>query len=96
MRHEIVNSSGYKMVKMPDHPRASSWGYILEHLAVWEEAHNKSLPGSMIIVHLNGIKLDNSPKNLHAMSRSNFKKWSSFVPILQKRIKDLEKELKGE
>lgn len=96
MKHEIVNSSGYKMIKMPDHPKASSWGYVLEHLVVWEKEHNKSFPGGMIIVHLNGVKRDNSPNNLHAMSRSDFKKWSSFVPILQKRIRTLEKELEFE
>jgi hypothetical protein len=93
MKTEVINSSGYKMVKMPDHPKASSWDFVVEHLVVWEEAHNKSLPADMIIVHLNGDKLDNSPDNLHAMSRSDFKKWSSFVPILQKRIRELEKLL---
>lgn len=96
MKTEVINSSGYKVIKMPDHPKANSWGFIVEHLAIWEKIHNKSLPGNMILVHLNGIKLDNSPENLHAMSRSNFKRWSSFVPILQKRIRDLEKELELE
>ena len=96
MKTEMVNSSGYKMIKMPNHPRANSWDFIVEHLAIWEKEHNKSLPADMIIVHLNGVKLDNSPENLHAMSRSDFKRWSSFVPILQERIRTLEKELKGE
>ena len=38
-------SHGYVRVSAPNHPRAFANGYVLEHILVWENVHNKSLPG---------------------------------------------------
>lgn len=63
-------SKGYKLVKMPEHHRADSKGYVLEHIVVWEKAHHKSVPDGYVVHHINGIKTDNRPENLQLMSVS--------------------------
>lgn len=82
---------GYVRVLKPEHPRAYKNGYVPEHILVWEKANNKSLPPKWIVHHLNGIKTDNRPENLVAMSS---KKHLLLIPELEKRIRFLEQELK--
>ena len=60
---------GYKQILLPDHPRADSSGYVMEHIVVWECATGSQLPDSCVIHHLNGIKTDNRIENLCAMQR---------------------------
>lgn len=62
------NQRGYFLVFMPEHPRADLNGYVLEHIVVWEKAHNCMLKEGYCIHHINGKKDDNSPENLVCMS----------------------------
>lgn len=61
--------------------------YVFEHILVWEQAHNKPLPKGWLVHHLNGIKDDNRPVNLEATPT---KKHRLIIPLLQKRIQQLE------
>lgn len=62
------NSAGYRLVLMPDHPRADRNGYVLEHIVVFEKATGISVPEGCCVHHLNGIKNDNRIENLCLMS----------------------------
>ena len=84
-------STGYMEVYMPDHHRANKRRRVFEHILVWESAHNRKLHRGEIVHHLNGIKTDNRPENLIAMSDKAHIRW---IPTLQKRIHQLELELK--
>lgn len=65
---------------------------ILEHRYVWEQAHSNKLPKGWVIHHLNGLKGDNRPENLFAMSRREHN--SHLVELaLQDRIRQLERQL---
>jgi len=64
------NDAGYIQLWIPEHPRANSRHYVLEHIVVWEEYHHKTLPRGYVIHHLNGIKNDNRPENLVAMKKA--------------------------
>lgn len=58
-------SEGYRLVYMPNHPRAhKSMRVVREHLLIVEKALGKYLPRSAMIHHVNENKLDNSPTNL--------------------------------
>lgn len=66
---------GYVYVYRPDHPHASTsktmTGYIREHRVVWEEANGRILGQDETVHHINGVKDDNRPENLIALSRSD-------------------------
>jgi len=84
-------STGYIEVYMPEHPRANKRKRVYEHILVWESTHSRKLRKGEIVHHLNGIKDDNRPENLIAMMGKEHIRW---IPTLQKRIRQLEEELK--
>ena len=61
--HKTI-SSGYVLIKMPDHPRANSRGYVREHILVLEKLLGRLILLSECPHHRNEIRSDNSPGNL--------------------------------
>lgn len=87
-----ITGAGYAIIYAPNHHRASIGRrkqYVFEHIYVWEQVHNQPLPEGYIIHHLNGIKTDNRPENLVAVSRSKHGK-VEFSEASKKRIRVLE------
>lgn len=62
--------SGYRQRLNPNHPRADSNGYVMEHILVWEESTGISVPPNCCIHHLNGNKSDNRIENLCIMQHA--------------------------
>jgi hypothetical protein len=60
---------GYVMLRLPDHPRARSAGYVFEHILVMEEVLGRPLHPHETVHHRNGIRDDNSPTNLELWVR---------------------------
>lgn len=58
---------GYRQLLCPEHPRADSSGYVMEHIVVWENESGFSMPENCCIHHLNGNKSDNRIENLCLM-----------------------------
>ena len=84
-------TGGYIEVYNKHHPRANKHGYVREHILVWENFHNKSLPTGWVVHHLNGITSDNRPENLVALTA---KKHNLVFKAKAERIKQLEAEVK--
>lgn len=82
----------YWAIHNPEHHRADKDGYVMEHIVIWEEAHHQLLPKGWVIHHLNGIKDDNRPKNLLAMSRRGHSPGLATKEV-QKRLREVEAEL---
>ena len=86
----FYNGDGYKMIRAKEHPRASNTGYVFEHIIVWETENAMPVPDGHIIHHLNGIRTDNRPENLVAMSRGEH---LHQAEPYKERIRKLEEEL---
>lgn len=73
---KIAHSSGYVLIRKPNHPRASG-GYVLEHILVMEGHLGRSLvwfgnndERTEVIHHINGNKQDNRIENLEIVTPS--------------------------
>jgi len=87
---KMIHSAGYKLIRMPEHYRASKNGYVFEHILIWERIYNKKVPKGYVIHHLNGIKDDNRPENLCIISKKDHMKINEKY---KKRIRELELEI---
>lgn len=66
---ESIRENGYVFLYRPDHPNVPKDGYMLEHRLVWEETHGQLLGRHMHVHHVNGIRDDNCPENLIALTK---------------------------
>ncbi len=69
------HNMGYIMQYVPNHPRATKGGYVMEHRLIMEKVLGRYLLPAEQVHHINGDKKDNRIENLELMaSRSEHAK----------------------
>ena len=69
LHRPYITNCGYVMEYHPDHPRADKRGYVFAHIVAYENHAGERVPDGYVVHHINGIKTDNSPKNLVMLTR---------------------------
>ena len=70
-RATVLDARGYLRQYAPDHPRASSTGYVRQHILVAEQMFGGPLPPGAVVDHINHVKTDNRPENLRIFMSSS-------------------------
>ena len=85
-----IMNNGYVYVRIPDHPKATSTGYVYEHRAVVENHIGRLLTDDEVVHHVNHDKTDNrienlkiADKNSHARLHGSERHDASFVVQLK-------------
>lgn len=73
MRHK-----GYIQVLYPEHPYASSSGYVPEHRVVMEGELGRFLYPPEHVHHINGQRDDNRVENLQVLSKSEYRRLHGY------------------
>jgi hypothetical protein len=78
-------AGGRVYIWKPEHPRAHKDGYVHRSILVWEQTHGRPLPDGWDVHHVNGIKDDDRPKNLLALSHGKHSRLSRVRETLAKK-----------
>jgi len=73
--------NGYAWTWTPTHPRAHQNGYVKRAVLVAEKRIGRFLGPREVVHHINGNKLDDSPKNLKVLSKREHDKISVLVSV---------------
>lgn len=65
-----MDKGGYVLVRQPDHPHATSHGYVREHRVVAEMILGRLLLPGEVVHHKNRVRDDNRPENLEVFSNN--------------------------
>ena len=76
---KIDKTIGYVRVYCPDHPKATTWGYVYEHRLIVECETGRFLNKDEHVHHINGVRWDNRRENLLLLSASEHGKIKNNV-----------------
>lgn len=93
----MITRQGYRYIEYPQHPNATSRGYILEHRLLMECILGRFLDRDEFVHHFDGNKLNNSPGNLGIMDKREHARYHGNLrekplDIYEKEIMEMYKD----
>ncbi|MBO1703590.1 HNH endonuclease [Eubacterium callanderi] len=85
--HKKKRSDGYIAVYMPEHPKSTKEGYIMEHDLIMECSIGRWLAENEVVHHKNEQRDDNRLQNLELMTASDHMSYHSRKRNQEKRKK---------
>jgi len=79
LEHFRKRAGNEVLVFAPEHPKADKYGYVKEHIIVGEQKVGRLLRGDEMVIHRNGVKLDNRPENILVVRRAEHLQWTKNV-----------------
>lgn len=76
---KIISKGDYNYVYVPEHPKATKNGYVLEHRIVVENNLGRLLNSDEVVHHKDGNKKNNDISNLEVMKRIEHSKLHSSL-----------------
>jgi hypothetical protein len=76
-----ISIKPYWFAKIPEHPKATKHGYVLEHRVIMENKIGRLLLNNEIVHHKNGNKKDNTEDNLELMTKSQHNIFHNSIPL---------------
>jgi hypothetical protein len=83
--HTKIHSTGYKMIKLPNHPNASKTGYVMYHRYILERFLGYYLDASYHVHHIDFDKTNNDVKNLVAIKHEAHNRLHALVQHSERR-----------
>lgn len=83
----MKTKKGYVLLLIPGHHRAEKTGYVFEHIVVWENANHSLLKDGYCVHHKNGVKDDNRPENLIALTLGEHSALHNKTRVLSEETK---------
>lgn len=68
---KTIFKGDYNYALVPEHPKSTKNGYVLEHRIIVENKIGRLLTSKEIVHHVNGLKKDNRPENLEVLSSNS-------------------------
>ena len=89
MQGQYIHEFGYILVKMPNHSRANTWGYVYEHILVAEKKLGRPLRKGEIAHHKDRNPQNNAPDNIHVFPSSSAHQAHHIKERIEKKIRAL-------
>lgn len=78
-RDTSISQNGYKLIWIPEHPKAFAGGWYYEHVVIVEKKLNRVLRYGETVHHIDENKTNNIIKNLFVCSRHQHNKAHRLV-----------------
>jgi len=81
---QYIDASGYICIKKPNHPHATTNGWVRQHIVVATQKLGRTLYKNEVVHHIDGNKLNNESNNIQVLKNSEHTRLHFGNPLNKK------------